>query len=355
MKAINVLITGSGAPGAPGIIKSLRNNNERKINIIGVDVNPRNSGIYLVDGFFKIPKPNDKDFIPCLLDICVKSNIDVILPLVTKELISLSRNRKLFDNNNIKISISSEETLKVANNKASLYRFLDHNSIPVPSHVLVNNIDQFKIALESLGYPKKKVCFKPPESNGSRGFRIIDDSLDQLDLLLNYKPNNTYISYHSIVDILSNSHPFPELLVMEYLPGAEYSVDLLVQEGRPIYTIPRYREEIKAGISSVGLTIDNEDIIEYCNLIVRKLMLNGNIGIQVKENEEGEFRILEINPRVQGTIVLCTGAGVNLPYLAIKLALNEKIDENLKVKWKTTMLRYYSEVFISNTGEYFQL
>ena len=57
--------------------------------------------------------------------------------------------------------------------------------------------------------------------------------------------------------------------------------------------------------------------------------------------------IIEINPRVQGTIVAGLGAGVNLPLLAVKQELNLPIsEEELQVKWGTKFSRYWNEVFI---------
>ncbi|MEI9912501.1 MAG: ATP-grasp domain-containing protein [Bacteroidota bacterium] len=58
--------------------------------------------------------------------------------------------------------------------------------------------------------------------------------------------------------------------------------------------------------------------------------------------------ILEINPRVQGTISAGLGAGINLPVLAIKQELGLRIrEEELQVRWGTKFTRYWSEVFSS--------
>ncbi|MBL7722079.1 MAG: ATP-grasp domain-containing protein, partial [Chitinophagaceae bacterium] len=74
--------------------------------------------------------------------------------------------------------------------------------------------------------------------------------------------------------------------------------------------------------------------------------LHGNIGIQVKANDEGEFLVLEINPRVQGTISASLGAGVNLPLLAVKQELGLPIlPEELIIKWGVRFSRYWEEVF----------
>ena len=181
---------------------------------------------------------------------------------------------------------------------------------------------------------------------GSRGFRVLDDSVSRLHLLMDQKPNSTYIGYDDVFLTLSAAEVFPQLVVMEYLPGPEYSVDMLCDHGEPLYTIPRLRQTIKEGITTVGVTENNKEIINYCEQIARCLNLHGNVGIQVKANEDGEYRILEVNPRLQGSVALSVASGVNLPYLGVKLALGEEMPRDLKVKWGMKMYRHYEEVFI---------
>ena len=151
--------------------------------------------------------------------------------------------------------------------------------------------------------------------------------------------------YNDAVRILS-SKPFPELLVSEYLPGEEYSVDCLAKNGETILWFRVHRKKMINGISVEGEFIKEESIIGYCKQIIHELQLHGNIGIQVKRSAAGKFLLLEINPRVQGTISAALGAGVNLPVLAIKQELGLPITEDeLQVKWGMKFSRYWSEVF----------
>jgi carbamoyl-phosphate synthase large subunit len=100
------------------------------------------------------------------------------------------------------------------------------------------------------------------------------------------------------------------------------------------------------GISVKGEFIEQKDIIDYCGSIIRELRLHGNIGIQVKANSSGEYRLLEINPRVQGTISAALGAGINLPVLAVKSELGLPVtDKELGVRWGTRFGRFWDEVF----------
>jgi carbamoyl-phosphate synthase large subunit len=342
-RLINILMTGGGAPGAAGILECL--NQHPAVHITVVDANPGAVGRYLNDDFETIPSAGDPAFIDSVLALCRQKNIHVILPLVTRELIPLSKQVTAFELAGAKVLVSPTASLEIANNKSSLYEFLQWRGIAVPAFRIVETVEQFKQAVEELGYPAIPVCFKPSVANGSRGFRIIANQADELDLLFNHKPVSTYIGLQDALRILS-SGPFPQLLVSEYLPGEEYSVDCLANHGNPVLVVPRLRKKMINGISVEGEFVKEERIIDYCSQIIRELQLHGNIGIQVKKSTNGDFLLLEINPRVQGTISAALGAGVNLPLLAIQQELGLPIDTvELEVKWGTKFSRYWSEVF----------
>ena len=117
MKHLTVLITGAGAPGAPGIIKSLSLVRERKIKIIGVDMDKNAVGFAMVDKHYLVPNSENKNFIKEVLRIAKKEKVDVIIPLVTKELLKFAKNKSKFEKFGIKISISEPKGLEIDNNK----------------------------------------------------------------------------------------------------------------------------------------------------------------------------------------------------------------------------------------------
>lgn len=351
---INVIVTAAGAPGAPGIIKSLRMNGERDIKIIGTDMNPEAVGFYMVDKSYVVPPGNSPEFIPRMLEIAEKEDVDVILPLATYELMSFSKNKRRFEEIGVKVMVSDPSPLEIANNKGKLYDFLRNKGIVVPGSKIVENFSQLEKYVFELGYPDVSVCIKPQISKGGRGFRVLKDNVDKLDLLMNYKPDNTFTTLEEMSSTLKNANPFPRMVVMEYLPGKEYSVDILARKGEPLITVPRSRDVIKLGISFIGVVENNIEVEEMANKIVKEIGLDYNINLQLKYSIEGIPKIIEINPRVSGTIVLCTGAGVNMPYLGVKMALGETLP-NLTPAYGTKMIRYWDEIFIDANGIPFQL
>src|SRR6478672_11703224 len=154
--AINILMTGAGAPGAAGILQCLWQ--DPSLNVIAADANPNAVGRHLVKDFAVIPRADDPAFIDSVLAICRQHNIHVVLPLVTKELIPLSQHRKEFDLSGAKVIVSPGESLEIANDKSKLYQFLEWRGIAVPEFRVVETPVQFETAVKELGYPKKTIC-----------------------------------------------------------------------------------------------------------------------------------------------------------------------------------------------------
>ena len=339
---INILMTGAGAPGGPGIIKCLKEVPNSRL--IVADANDKASGKFLNESFVLIPQAKDNNFTSKVLTICKEMDIDVIFPLVTMELFKFSKDRKIFDKHNIKIIVSDFHNLSIANNKSTLYKHLSKKGVSTPMFRVVNNYEEFYKAKEEIKAATSSYCVKPSISNGSRGVRLVSNEINEFDLLFNEKPNSLYISDEKINAILKDNS-FPELLVAEILPGDEYTIDTIVDNtGNPILILPRIRAKTNGGISVAGKFEKHTKIIDYCYKIIKSLKLLGPIGIQVKEDKFGEFKILEINPRIQGTSVAALGAGINLPKLALEsfLGIDYIIPE---IKWNTEFIRYYDELF----------
>lgn len=110
----------------------------------------------------------------------------------------------------------------------------------------------------------------------------------------------------------------PDLLVMEYLPGAEFTIDCFTDSsGKLIFSQPRTRARIMNGISVKTAPINRKDLKEMAAVINSKLTLRGAWFFQVKETKSGEPALMEIAPRIAGAMGFCRGAGVNLPLIAL--------------------------------------
>lgn len=343
MDAITVLITGSGAPGIKGTLYSLKKNfDNRRIKTIGTDIKKEVVGKYLCDMFHQIPRPSHMGYLTKLLAICKKENVDVLLPQNTAELLTLAEHKKNFETIGTEIAVSDRQSIEIANNKYELMKIANEIDVPTPEFYLVNNFDDLIKNAKELGWPEKPVVVKPPVSHGMRGLRIINESIDLKDMFYSEKPTGVYMKMDNLKNILGSS--FPSLLVMEYLPKEEYTVDILNAKG-PI-VIPRRRDLIKSGITFNGTVEKNEEIIEYSKRLSEKIGLRYAYGFQFKLDKNNIAKLLESNPRIQGTMVLATFAGANVIYGAVKHALNEEIP-GFDIKWGTRIMRYWGGIGIN--------
>ena len=289
-ESFSVLLTGAGSPGAVGIIKYLK----RFYRVIGVDMSANASGFKFCDNFYIIPPAKDKRFIPTLLEICQNEKIRVLFPKCTAELEYLSTAKKQFATIGTIVMISDKPAVFIANNKYRLYKKLEKLGVLVPMFFLAE--DRF--------------CSKPPVGHGGDGFKLYEG----------------------------------KVLVMEYVPGDEYSVDILADNGEALIIVPRIREKVKAGVSVEGTVIMDKEIIELSKKIVKILKLHGIIGLQFKRNKDFKPVLIECNPRIQGTIMLSEASGANLFLNAINLALGNEIIAP-EIRDGTKMRRYWQEYY----------
>ena len=347
---IRVLLTASGGIHSLGVIDCLKNNYEkRKFKIICTDIVEKKLLRHKSDGFYIIPKGNSKNFISEILKICKKEKIDIIIPGNAEEILSISKNIQLFNSRNILTTISNFNNLNIILNKEKTYSKLKKIGINVPEYYRVKNFKEFLDAIKKLGYPKKDVCFKPSkysESGGTRGFRILRKKNSAKKILLNHKPDSIEIDFATTEVALKNTGPI-DLLIMEYLPGDEFSTYVFAEKGNMHYCIPNLRQKLDRYYSFEAKIQKNPKIEKMCKKIVKELELSSNINIQFKNSKNNVPKLIEINPRIGGTIILPSVSGINLPYLAIKLCLGEKIPT--KKLTETKMIRYWKELFVQNS------
>lgn len=239
MKDLTVLISASGSPSIPGIIACFKNNGERKIRVVGVDMSDEPSARYMVDAFYQVPAATHPDYCNILLDICKKEHVDIYFPGVSAEVSALVKRWDDFKRIGVTLSVSNSNSVDVANNKLKTYQMLAEAGIPVPEYYPVHTVNDFVEGCKYMGYPQKPVCLKIVNGSGSRGVRIIDANKSRYQLFAHEKPNSFYTSYDDMLSILKEVDVLDELMLVEFMPGNEYTVDLLAHKGTVIYQVGR--------------------------------------------------------------------------------------------------------------------
>ena len=349
MRDITVLLSACGSPTMPGQLKCFRENGERNIRIIGVDMAEDPTTRFFVDEFYKVPAATDENYCDVVLEICKKEKVDIYFPNVSAEVSAVAKRKSEFEKIGTIISLSNQESVEIANNKLTTYQILEKAGIPVPEYYPVRSVEDFICGCKKLGYPENPVCLKIVSGSGSRGVRIIDSGKSRYQIFAHEKPNSFYTSYEDMLTVLSEPDQIDEMLLTGYLPGNEYTVDLLAENGKVLYMVGRENVESLMSIAQRSVLSPNEHAYGVCEKIVEHLKMTGNVGFDFIKDENGVPVLMDINPRITATVSVIAAGGVNLPYLRVKQLLGEVLPE-VNVNYGVSMKRRYLETYCDPMG-----
>ena len=237
------------------------------------------------------------------------------------------------------VLVSGPETVRRSNDKAETYALLQRLGVRAPEFRRVTGAAGVEAAAKELGYPDRPVCFKPVFSSGSRGFRVLDPTVDRAHQLLYERPGAVAMRLEEAVELLPEDGV--DLLVMELATGGERTIDGIADGSRIVLGHPKTREAMRAGLAMYFETLDDPGLMETAGTIVEALEIEWFFNIQLV----GDV-VIEVNPRIS-TIVY--QEDLDLPWLAIKRALGEISDDELaalqpRVRPGRVALRFFDQI-----------
>ena len=279
---LKILVTGIGAPGTSGTIYALKNNPDAvEIATIGTDMRVDAPGRPLADQFRLVPPPEDDGYVETMIDICVTEGVDVVVPQTTRECAVLSHERSRMIEAGVAVLVASAESFRSANNKAVLLDCFSGLGFPTPDYRRAGDEDQLRSAAHELGYPEVPVVVKPTDLFGMRGFRVLIENKWDQDRFLGEKPDGAETGLDDLILVLSTGEQYPDLLVTEFLPGDEYSIDAFVGSRCEI-AVSRLRKSIRTGISVESVVELREDMSGPTLAAAKALGLTLTFGMQFK-------------------------------------------------------------------------
>jgi carbamoyl-phosphate synthase large subunit len=337
VRPTTILLSAAGAPGAARLIRALKDNGERETRVVGTDMNVNSIGAHLCDAFHVVPAGSDPAYPDAILELVDRESVDVVLPQSSFDLDALSVRREEFD---VPVLVSGPDTVFRSNDKAETYAFLQRIGVPTVEFRRVAGAREVEAAARELGYPDRPVCFKPVFSSGSRGFRILDPTVDRAHQLLHERPGSVAMRLDEAIELLPDEGG-TELLVMELATGGERTIDGIADGTRVVLGHPKTREAMRAGLAMFFVTLEDDALMEMADKIVRELQIEWFFNIQLVGDH-----VIEINPRIS-TIVY--QEDLNLPWLGVKRALGEISDDELaamrtRIRPGRTALRYFDQV-----------
>lgn len=230
-----------------------------------------------------LPNANDPMLIGSLNKLIDKWGIEYIYPAHDDALLNLTKEQ---DKLNAKVVTSDWDTVRVCRSKLYTYLYL------YPVDYLP------KFYTHEWQVPEFPMFLKPAVGQGSYGTKLVKNRDELSEFLAKAKEN---------------------YVICEYLPYAEFTVDCFTdRHGQLRYVGQRTRERIRNGIAVRSRFVETDPTVQkIAEDLNERFDFNGAWFFQVKEDKNGELKLMEVAPRIAGTMGLSRNLGVNLPLLTL--------------------------------------
>ena len=229
-----------------------------------------------------LPYVDEPELIERLNQVIDELEIDYIYPAHDSAVLTLTREQERL---HAPVVTSALETVEICRSKNLTYDYLRG----------AEYLPRFYACLDEIReYP---VFIKPSVGQGSVGARRID-------------------SRAALEEALADG---VEYAICEYLPGQEFTVDCFTdRHGKLRYVGPRSRDRIRSGIAVRSHFLpEDQRINAIAEDLNRRFRFNGAWFFQLKENGQGQLRLMEVAPRIAGTMGATRNRGVNMPLLTL--------------------------------------
>ncbi|HZT90902.1 MAG TPA: ATP-grasp domain-containing protein [Gaiellaceae bacterium] len=287
---------------------------------IATDVDQLAPALYHADARALVPRVDDPGYVDALRDLVALHDVRLIVPLTDLDHRVLADARD--DLAGAVPLVSSVETVERCADKYLAHVFFREHGIGSPPTWLPGELPR------DLRYP---VLVKARTGFGSRHIYRAHDR-DELDFFLRYTT--------------------AESMVQSVCRGEEFSVDVFCDlDARCVAAVPRTMIESKGGESIKGMTIKDEQLIEFARRVAETLGVVGPANVQCFREPTGELEVTDVNPRFGGGFPLPTAAGSRYPELALALANGERLEPRLgEFREGVVMTRYFSQVILEDAG-----
>lgn len=277
------------------LLKDFRKTMGDNGKIVATDISVTAPAIYMADKYYIVPRIDDDNYIPTILDICKKEEIQAVTTLIDPEIMILAEHRKEFEEIGVEVLAPYKETAELCFDKFRMFQYLKEKNIRTV--LTYGDIESFEegIAKKEIDFP---VFVKPRRGSGSVGARKIT--------------NMEHLKEAMIQD--------PSLIIQEFMGDAlDIDADIYVDtiSNQAVSLFSKRKLETKIGGASKTVSFKDEKLNQFASKALEVFKFNGPIDMDLWY-KDGEYYLSEINPRFGGGYLHAYGAGVDF----IKLIQN---------------------------------
>ena len=316
---MNILFTCAGR--RTYLLNYFRENLSEGDEIIATDMQLSAPALQVADVKIQVPAVYAKDYIDITLDICRKHHVDALISLNDLELPILAENKARFAAEGVIVIVSGPEVIDICFDKYKTAQWTESIGLNAPKTYV--RLDDAKKALANgeIAFP---LFMKPRWGSGSIGLETIDD-MEELDIyyhLLMKKIKKTILATASVGD--------EYIMIQEKLTGKEFGLDVMNDlQGNNVAVSVKQKLAMRAGETDKAITVDLPEVREMGAAIGRNLKHIGNLDVDIMQRANGDYCVLELNPRFGGGYPFSYEAGANMPKAIIKWLKGERVEDAL--------------------------
>lgn len=324
-KKVTIGVTGlnnidSPGPGVP-VIRGIKEA-DFEARIIGLAYENLEPGIYmkgLVDKTYLMPFPSagSEPFLERLSYIQEHEKMDIIIPNFDSELFMFIKYKDRLLEMGIKTFLPTMHQFE-ERHKDNLSEFAKKYNITVPESKAILKSDELSNLPEPFSYPywiKGKFY---------EAYKV--------------ENRNQAISYFNKI---SAKWGLP-IVIQKAIHGTELNVIALGDgEGNTTAAVAMRKQYITdKGKAWGGITLNDPRLLEITHKIIKQTKWHGAMELEMIKTDDGEYHLIEINPRIPAWVYLAVGAGQNIPEMLCKLALGEKVAPVTEYEIGKMFIRY---------------
>ncbi len=311
---INVLVTGAGGAAGVAVIRSLIRNVE--FFVVASDCDPHAAGLQLADDAVVLPNASDAQYPARLREVCRRHRIQALIVTVAEEMPTIARMQAELHAIGSEVLLPDLGAFTLCNDKLKFSKHLQAHSIATPETQSISS------AVPSVEGPW---IIKPRSGRGSRDVYYAD----------------------SADDIRYARERIADPILQHRIDGREFSVDVLVdRDGTIAGHSARWRLATKGGISTSGLTFEDNAVTALTQRVMHSLRYRGMACLQGFLTESGDAICIEVNPRFGGGVSLSVAAGADFACEFVHTTMGFPArPDRLRAIPGTRMTRYFDEVY----------
>jgi predicted ATP-grasp superfamily ATP-dependent carboligase len=302
---MKVFITDASYKHTLGVVRSL---GKKGIYVICGSSSPYSQAFYSKYCKERVVYPdpkNEKKFIVSILKYLKENQIDVLLPIGYTTTMAISKHKKEISQYT-KLAVADWQSMEKAGEKDKTFALARKIGILSPRNY--TNLKKM---------PSYPIVAKGKKESGQIRYINNKEELSQLKL--------------------------KDYILQEYIPGEGYGFFALCDKGqiKAYFMHKRLREyPSTGGASTAAEATYDKNLLIIGSKLLKALNWQGVAMVEFKkDNRDGEFKLIEINPKFWGSLDLALAAGVDFPYLTVQMAMNHKFklvtkyNKKIKFRW----------------------